>query len=103
MRLAPLYRLRFSYPESWGVDVQGTLGTERALLLFAQGECAGRVAGGFRGANFPRRRVDKNFLPDFKGVIQTHDGATILCEYHGFGRPEPAGRRHVVLSATHLR
>ncbi len=102
MRLAPLYRLQFSYVHSWGVDIQGELGQERALFLWAEGSCEGRVAGTFRGANAPRRRVDEQFMPDFKGAIETGDGATILCEYHGYGRPHPPGRRQIVLSATHL-
>ena len=102
MRVAPLYRLSFRYAESWHVDLVDELGRERHMFLLAEGTCEGRIAGSFRGANFPRRRVDKQFLPDFKGAITTADGATILCDYRGFGRPEPAGRRQIVLSATHL-
>ena len=102
MRLAPLYRVRFTYKQSWGVDIEGELGQERTLFLLAEGTCEGRIAGAFHAANSPRRRVDRQFLPDLHGAIQTGDGATILCEYHGFGRPNPPGRRQVVLSATHL-
>lgn len=101
MRLKPLYRVRFHYPESWAAELSGKYGSERALLMFAAGTCEGGISGRFRGANFPRRRVDEQFLPDLKGVIEADDGATILCEYRGFGRPQPAGARQVVLSATH--
>jgi len=101
MRIAPLYRLTFTYSHSWRVTIEGELGKERSMFLLAEGSCAGRISGSFRGANFPRRRVDKQFIPDFKGVIETTDGAAILCEYRGFGRPDPAGRRQIVLSATH--
>jgi|GEM_PF-5674128 len=90
MRLAPLYRVQFSYVHSWRVDIQGELGQERALFLWAEGSCEGRVAGTFRGANAPRRRVDEQFMPDFKGVIETGDGVTILCEYLRWMRPHAA-------------
>ncbi len=101
MKLRPLYRVRFRYRESWRVDLEGTLGTERMMFLLAEGECEGRIKGRFHASNFPRRRVDRHFIPRVAGAIDTDDGAVILCEYQGFGRPEPAGRREVVLSATH--
>ena len=102
MKLRALYRVRFRYLDSWRVDLQGPLGSERSMFLLAQGHCEGRISGSFHGSNFPRRRVDRQFLPEFTGAIDTDDGATILCEYRGFGRPEPPGGREVVLTATHL-
>ena len=54
MRLEPLYRIRFSYPESWAVGLDG--GWQQMFFL-AEGRCEGLVTGRFRGANFPRRRA----------------------------------------------
>ena len=50
MKLEPLYRIRFSYPESWMVTLEG--GWEQHLFL-AEGRCEGAITGRFRGANFP--------------------------------------------------
>ena len=55
-----------------------------------------------RGANHPRRRTDGTFCPDFQGVIETADGAEVFFDWRGYGRAYPAGRRQVVLCATHL-
>ncbi len=103
MRLEPLYRLRFDYPESWGVEVKGEGGSEEQHFLYASGSVEGRVAGRFRGTNYARRRTDRTFLTDFTAVIETTDNATILLECQGFGRshkPEydrvsPEGRQWV--------
>ena len=35
-------------------------------------------------------------------MIKTDDGATVLVEWHGYGRAYPGGRRQVVGSVTHL-
>ena len=53
LRLEPLYRVRFTYPESWMVGLGG--GWEQHLYL-AEGRCEGTISGRFRGANFPRRQ-----------------------------------------------
>jgi hypothetical protein len=53
MRVEPLYRIRFTYPESWMVTLEG--GWEQHLFL-AEGRCEGATTGRFRGANFARRR-----------------------------------------------
>jgi hypothetical protein len=100
MRLEPLYRIRFTYPDSWAVGLEG--GWEQHLY-FAEGRCEGAITGGFRGANFPQRRTaDGPFRPDFRAVIDTDDGATILVEWHGYGRAYPVGRRQIVGCAFHL-
>ena len=109
MRLEPLYRLRFDYPESWSVELRGEAGAEEQHLLYAAGKTTGRITGVFRGANYARRRTDRTFLTDFRGVITTSDGATVLVECRGFGRrrtPEydrtsPGGRQWVA-TVTHL-
>ena len=76
MRLEQLYRIRFTYSESWGVGLEG--GWEQ-LLFLAEGRCEGSVSGRFRGANFPQRRTaDGPYVPDFRAVIETDDGATVL-------------------------
>ena len=54
VRLEPLYRIRFTYPESWMVTLEG--GWEQHLFL-AEGRCEGSITGRFRGANFPQRRT----------------------------------------------
>ena len=100
MRLEDLYRVRFSYPESWVVELEG--GWEQHLMI-AEGRCEGQVSGRFRGVNFPQRRTPSGpFRPDFRAVIDTDDGATIMVEWHGYGRAYPAGRRQVVGSVLHL-
>ena len=99
MRLEPLYRIRFGYPESWIVSLDG--GWEQHLYL-AEGRCEGTISGRFRGANFPLRQgADGPFRPDFHAVIETDDGATIMFELRGYGRTHPPGRRQVVGAVFH--
>ena len=100
MRLEPLYRIRVTYPESWMIALEG--GWEQHLYL-AEGRCEGLVTGRFRGANFPRRQgATGPFRPDFRAAIETDDGATIMFEWHGYGRAYPPGRRQIVGSVFHL-
>jgi hypothetical protein len=95
-----LYRIRFTYPESWMVSLEG--GWQQHLYL-AEGRCEGAVEGRFRGANFPLRRTGEGpFLPDFRAVIEAVDGATIMVALQGYGRAYPAGRRQIVGSVLHL-
>jgi hypothetical protein len=94
MRLEPLYRIRFTYPESW---VVGLGGGWQQMFFIAEGRCEGAVTGRFRGANFPRKEgTDGPFRPDFRAVIEADDGATIMVEWHGYGRAYPPGRRQIV-------
>jgi hypothetical protein len=100
VRLEPLYRIRFTYPEGWMIGLDG--GWEQHLY-FAEGHCEGSINGRFRGANFPRRLGAMGpFRPDFRAVIETDDGATIMVELHGYGRAYPAGRRQIVGAVFHL-
>ena len=72
-------------------------------LYLAEGRCEGSISGRFRGANFPQRRTPEGpFRPELRAVIETDDGATIMVEFHGYGRAHPEGRRHIVGSAFHL-
>jgi len=100
LKLVDLYRIRFTYSDSWGVELEG--GWEQFFFL-AEGRCEGEVRGRFCGANFPQRRTDSGpFVPDIRAAIETDDGATILFESHGYGRAYPPGRRQIVGSVLHV-
>jgi hypothetical protein len=92
------YRARFTYPESAAVALEGGL---EQYFFIAEGRCEGGVNGRLRGANHPQRRPDGTFCPDFQGVIETDDGATIFFDWRGYGRAYPEGRRQIVGSGTH--
>jgi hypothetical protein len=102
VRLEPLYRARFTTPESWSAKLTGPAGTEGRSFLLAEGRCEGRISGRYRGANFPRHRVDGVLTPDFRGVLETDDGASILFSWQAYTRQAPDGRRHLVGGMTHL-
>jgi hypothetical protein len=102
VRLKPLYRLTFSYPQGWSVAISGDQGTQSQHLFFAEGRCTGLINGTFKGANYPQTRTDGTFVPDFNGVIETDDGAVILKRTAGYGRAYPVGRRQIVASEIHL-
>lgn len=101
MQLEPLYRATFTTPERWAVEFAGSHGTEVQDFLIAEGRVEGRLSARLRGSNYPRRRADDTLLPDFRGVLETDDGATILFSWHGYARPA-AGRRELLGSITHL-
>lgn len=102
MRLEPFYSATFTTPESWSVELEGASGTERQSFLIAEGRCEGRLSARYRGANFPRRRTDGTLLPDFRGVLETDDGATILFSWRGYARSGAGGMRELVGSVTHV-
>ena len=102
MRLEPLYRVRFSYPEEWGAAIDGPAGEQAHFLFVAEGRCEGAITGRFRGMNHPQLRVDGTFLPDFQGVIETDDGAALLFDMRGYGRAYPKGARQIVVAVTHI-
>lgn len=102
IELKPLYRVRFQYPEGWGVELGKPGSQEGQYFFIAEGSCEGRIQGTFRGANNPSRRGDGTFVPDFQGVIETGDGAQVYFDYRGYGRAHPPGRREIVVVATHL-
>jgi hypothetical protein len=101
MRLDPLYRARFTTPERWSVELRGPHGSEAQNLLFADGRCEGQVAASLRAVNFPRRRADDTLIPDFRGVLETDDGATILFTWNGYGR-KVDGVSQLVGTMNHL-
>jgi hypothetical protein len=99
VRLEPLYRIRFTYPESWSVTLEGGW---QQMFFIAEGRCEGAITGRFRGANFPQKQgADGPFRPDFRAVIETDDGATIMFEWHGYGRAYPPDRRQIVGAVFH--
>ncbi len=102
MRLEPLYRATFATPESWSVELAGESGTEGQLFLIAEGRATGRLSARLRAANYPRRRVDGTLLPDFRGVLETDDGATVLFSWRGYAHRPIDGRRRLVGSVTHV-
>jgi Protein of unknown function (DUF3237) len=102
VRLQPLYRATFTTPERWAVEVAGTYGTEVQDFLIAEGRTEGRLSARLRGSNYPRRRADGTLLPDFRGALDTDDGATILFSWHGYARPGAPDRREIVGSITHV-
>ena len=101
MRLEPLYTATFTTPEAWSVELPGA-GGERQAFLLAEGRCSGRVTGRLRAANYPRGRPDDVLLPDFRGVLATDDGATVLFAWTGYARPAGAGRRELAGAITHV-
>ena len=102
MVLEPLYRIRFTTPEAWTVELAAESGTEAQSFLVAEGRASGVVSGRYRGANYPRRRTDGTLTPDFRGVLETDDGATIMFAWHGFGRRGDSAGLQLVGSMTHL-
>ncbi len=101
MRLEPLYRMEFDYPQAWSVALAAG-GDEGQHLFLAEGRCEGRLSGSMQGANHPRRRGDGTYCPDFDGVITTGDAATVLFHCGGYGRAYPQGARQIVCWLTHL-
>jgi hypothetical protein len=102
MRLEPLYRVRFSSLQHWSVELTGPGGTEGQNFLLTEGRCEGRISASWRGANYPRHRTDGTVTPDFHGVLETDDGATILFAWHGYGRADAEGTSQLVGSMTHI-
>jgi hypothetical protein len=103
MRLEPLYRAVFRYPDGGhGTLLEGESGSEGHYFFVAEGEVGGRINGRLQAANHPRSRVDKSALPNVQGAITTGDGATIIFDWRGFARPYPPERRQIVISGTHI-
>ena len=93
MRLEPLYRLTFRYPESFRAGDE--------LLHVADGRAAGRVSGRFRAANRARQRPDGTYLPALDGAIETDDGEHVLITLVGHGAPQAEPHGRVVAAIVH--
>ena len=103
MRLEPLYRAIFRYPDGGrGTTLEGEAGSEGHYFFVAEGTVEGRVSGRLQAANHPRSRVDRTALPDIQGAIDTDDDATIVFDWRGFARPYPPERRQILVAATHV-
>ena len=101
MQLEPFYRVTFTTPESWSVTSEGMSGTEGRSFLIAEGRASGRLSARYRAANFPRRRVDGALEPEFRGVLETDDGATILFHWEGLATLSESGMRQLLGMAQH--
>jgi hypothetical protein len=49
MQLKPLYRVEFFYTDEWGVNIEGSDGTERQHFFLSEGDCTGILTGRFVG------------------------------------------------------
>jgi hypothetical protein len=101
MRLEPFYRVTFTTPEAWNVTREGGSGTEEQSFLIAEGRAEGRLSARYRAANFPRRRVDGALEPEFRGVLDTDDGGTILFHWEGLATLTDTGMRSLLGIAQH--
>jgi hypothetical protein len=102
MQLEPTYRVTFTTPEGWSVTRKGETGTEGQSFLIAEGRTEGRLSARYRAANFPRQRVDQALEPEFRGVLETDDGATVLFTWSGLARITPSGMRQLLGTLVHV-
>ena len=102
MRLEPLYHVQFTTQQRWSVEVPGEAGGEEYAFLLVEGHVRGRVNATLHGANSPRRRPDGVLTPNFRGVLECDDGASILFAWHGYGLTGDAGEHRLVGSITHV-
>ena len=102
MRLEPFYRVTFTTPESWNVTLEGGSGAEGQSFLIAEGRAEGRLSARYRAANYPRRRVDGALEPEFRGVLETDDGATVLFHWEGLASLTDSGMRQLVGTIQHV-
>jgi hypothetical protein len=101
MRLEPLYTVTFTTPEAWSVEVTTDTGIEGRSFLLAEGRSTGRIPASYRAANFPRKRTDAALVPEFRGVLETDDGAAILFEWQGLAVLTDFGMRRLLSSLMH--
>ena len=102
MKLEPRYRVTFTTPESWSVTREGSDGAEGRSFLIAEGRAEGRLSARYRAANFPRRRVDGALEPEFRGVLETDDGASILFHWEGLAALTDTGMRQLLGTMQHV-
>ncbi len=101
MRLEPLYTVTFATPEAWSVEVAADAGIEGRGFLLAEGRSTGRLSARYRAANFPRKRADGALVPEFRGVLETDDGAVIVFEWQGLAVLNDSGIRRLLGSLVH--
>jgi hypothetical protein len=102
MRLELLYTVTFTTPEAWSVEVAANAGIEGRSFLLAEGRSTGRLSARYRAANFPRKRADAALVPEFRGVLETDDGAAILFEWQGLAVLTDSGMRRLLGSLVHM-
>jgi Protein of unknown function (DUF3237) len=86
VRLEHLFDGELRFNEEAGVHVP-TYGADSDWIGYVDGGGTiegERLRGTLRWTNHPRRREDGIWLPDFQGVINTHDGAQILFSFTGY-------------------
>ena len=89
MRLEPLSVFQWSYDEDVRVAAPGyaivsAYGSEEGIGYGeGRGTATGRIEGTVVWSNYPRRRTDGRMLPNVRGLVTTHDGASILFELRG--------------------
>ena len=99
MRLEPLYRFRFSYPESWAISLDGGW---QQMFFIAEGRCEGKVNRAVPRRELPSEARRGWSIPaGLPGGNRGRDGAVIMVELHGYGRAYPPERRQVVGSVFH--
>ena len=104
VRLEPLSVFRWNYEEDVRVKAPGytvlsAYGSEEGIGYGeGRGTATGRIDGTVVWSNYPRRRTDGRMLPNLRGLITTHDGASVIFELRGrtiFEGDEP-GRQNLV-------
>jgi hypothetical protein len=101
MRLELLYTVTFTTPKAWSVELAADAGIEGRSFLLAEGRSTGRLSARYRAANFPRKRTDAALVPEFRGVLETDDDATILFEWQGLAVLSASGMRQLLGSLVH--
>ena len=101
MRLELLYTVSFTTPEAWSVEVAADAGIEGRSFLLAERRPVERPSARYRAANFPRKRADGALVPEFRGVLETDDGAAILFEWQGLAVLSDSGMRELLGSLVH--
>ena len=81
--------------------VSAEAGIEGRSFLLAEGRSTGRISARYRAANFPRKRTDAALVPEFRGVLETDDGAAILFEWQGLAVLSDSGMRRLLGSLVH--
>jgi hypothetical protein len=70
--------------------------------LIAEGRAEGRLSARYRAANYPRRRVDGALELEFRGVLETDGGATILFHWEGLASSTDSGMRQLLGTIQHV-
>ncbi len=83
------------------MEVAADASIEGRGVLLAEGRSTGRLSARYRAANFPRKRTDGALVPEFRGVLETDDGAVIVFEWQGLAVLNDSGIRRLLGSLVH--